>query len=112
MRALLALLLFAAPAMAHDAIPTAAKPNGWTYPTICCSGYDCREVDGPDEKTGKTVQILETPKGYKISTTGEEIPHGDPKIKQISQDGKYHWCSAAGKDDSKTICLIVPPPAT
>ena len=32
------------PAAAHDAKPTAAMPQGWSYPFSCCSGYDCREV--------------------------------------------------------------------
>jgi cupin superfamily acireductone dioxygenase involved in methionine salvage len=26
-----------------------------------------------------------------------------------SPDGVYHWCSVAGANDSKTICLFVPP---
>lgn len=93
------------PALAHDAIPTAAKPNGWSYPFSCCSGYDCREV-----KAGEKGAVQETPKGYVIKATGELIPFGDTRIKN-SPDGEYHWCSVAGADDSRTICLFVPPPA-
>ena len=36
--------LLSAPAMAHDAKPTAAKPQGWSYPFACCANYDCHEV--------------------------------------------------------------------
>lgn len=32
----------------------------------------------------------------------------DARIKR-SPDGKFHWCSVAGADDSRTICLFVPP---
>lgn len=93
------------PARAHDALPTAAKPHGWSYPLACCSGYDCREVTG-----GPEGLIRELNNGYEIATTGEIIPLGDSKLKP-SPDGQYHWCSRGGKDDGKTICLFVPPAA-
>ncbi|TIS37915.1 MAG: hypothetical protein E5W95_18165 [Mesorhizobium sp.] len=80
-------------ARAHDA------PTGWAYPFSCCSGYDCREV--PDD------WIVEGQDGYRIVITGETIPMTNPKIKQ-SPDGRFHWCSVAGLDDSRTICLFVP----
>lgn len=84
----------------HDALPTAAKPNGWTYPFSCCSGYDCREVS--------KAAIGEQPGGYVIRGTGEILAYSDKRIKD-SPDGAFHWCSVAGKNDSKTICLFVPP---
>lgn len=87
----------------HDALPTAAKPQGWSYPFSCCSGFDCREV-----KMGTTVR--EKGNGYVIVKTGEEIPYGDTRLKE-SPDGSTHWCSVAGLDDSRTICLYVPPRA-
>lgn len=88
-------------ARAHDATPTAAKPQGWTYPFSCCSGYDCREV--PDD------WVKEQSDGfYRIVITGELIPMSDTKIKD-SPDGRFHWCSVAGATDGKTICLFVPP---
>lgn len=87
-------------ARAHDAIPTAAKPQGWSYPFSCCSGYDCREVS---EKA-----ISEKPEGYMIKGTGEVVSYSDVRLKD-SPDGEYHWCSVAGADDSRTICLFVPP---
>lgn len=88
------------PAAAHDAIPTAAKPQGWSYPLACCSGYDCREV--------AQSEIRERPEGYVIATTGEVIPMTDSKVK-MSPDGAFHWCSKGGRDDGDTICLFVPP---
>jgi hypothetical protein len=81
---------------AHDA------PTGWSYPFSCCSGYDCREV--------KASAISERPSGYVIAGTGEMLPYSDSRIKD-SPDGAYHWCSVAGKNDGKTICLFVPPKA-
>ncbi|ESX82134.1 MULTISPECIES: hypothetical protein [unclassified Mesorhizobium] len=91
---------FAAPALAHDAKPTAAMPQGWSYPFSCCSGYDCREV--------APISIGERPEGYVIKGTGEVVAYSDKRIKN-SPDGAYHWCSVAGANDGKTICLFVPP---
>lgn len=88
-------------AAAHDA------PTGWSYPFACCSNADCREVG---EGSSSKVSISETPLGYKISTTGEVISYADSRIKD-SPDGEFHWCSVAGKDDSRTLCLFVPPRA-
>ncbi len=88
------------PAAAHDAIPTSAKPQGWSYPFSCCSGYDCREVS--------SRQISEKPEGYVIKGTGEVVTYSDARLKD-SPDGEFHWCSVAGADDSRTICLFVPP---
>lgn len=91
-------------AHAHDAIPTAAQPLGWSYPFSCCSRMDCRMVS-----TGSSrVRVFETPEGYRFSTSGEVISYADKRIKD-SPDGEYHWCTRAGKDDSQTICLFVPP---
>ena len=90
----------ALPVAAHDAKPTAARPQGWSYPFSCCSGYDCREVS--------SRQISEKPEGYVIKGTGEVVAYSDARLKN-SPDGEYHWCSVAGADDSRTICLFVPP---
>lgn len=87
-------------AFAHDAMPTAAKPNGWSYPFACCSGYDCRMVP--------QTAISERPEGYVIDGTGEVVGHRDVRLKN-SPDGEFHWCSVAGADDGRTICLFVPP---
>ena len=103
--ALLSALWLAAPAAgahAHDALPTAAKPQGWSYPFACCSGYDCREVS--------SKAISERPEGYVIKGTGEVVAYSDKRLKD-SPDGEYHWCSVSGADDTKTICLFVPPPS-
>jgi hypothetical protein len=87
-------------AAAHDAKPTAARPQGWSYPFACCSGYDCREVS--------SKAISERPEGYVIKGTGEVVTYSDARLKD-SPDGEYHWCSVAGADDTRTICLFVPP---
>ena len=79
---------------AHDA------PAGWTYPFSCCSGIDCREVPAD--------WIDESGAGYRIRITGELIAEGDTRLKQ-SPDGKFHWCSVAGSNDGRTICLFAPP---
>ncbi|WP_353641409.1 hypothetical protein [Mesorhizobium sp. WSM2239] len=94
------ILSFSVPAFAHDAIPTAAQPNGWKYPFSCCSGYDCREVPGK--------AISERPEGYVIEGTGEVVAYSDARLKN-SPDGQFHWCSVAGASDGRTICLFVPP---
>lgn len=82
------------PAASHDA------KAGWTYPLSCCSDYDCREVTD--------AEVLEGPEGYVIKVTGEVIPMTSRKVR-MSPDGVFHWCSVAGRDDSATICLFVPP---
>ena len=81
-------------AQAHDA------PKGWTYPYSCCSGYDCREV--------ASKAISERPDGYVIRGTGEVVSYHDKRLR-TSPDGEFHWCSVAGANDGRTICLFVPP---
>lgn len=102
MRTAAFILLLSSSAMAHDAAITAKAPQGWSYPFSCCSGYDCREVKGNSIGT--------KPEGYVIKRTGEIILYNDARLKN-SPDGEYHWCSVAGADDSRTICLFVPPPS-
>jgi len=92
--ATICVLLVDTRAYPHDA------PAGWSYPTYCCSGIDCREV--------AASSISERPEGYVIKGTGEIVGYTDARIKP-SPDGVYHWCSVAGADDSRTICLFVPP---
>ena len=82
------------PALAHEA------PSGWSYPTACCSGVDCREV--------ADKLISERPEGYVIKNTGEVVAYSDTRLKH-SPDGVYHWCSVQGADNTRTICLFVPP---
>lgn len=93
--------VFAAPALAHDAKPTAARPLGWSYPFACCADYDCR--------TASSSEVLERPEGYVIAGTGEVVPMTDRRVRD-SPDGEFHWCShQAGIGAGKTICLFVPP---
>lgn len=99
---------------AHEAMPTAAQPLGWKYPSSCCSGYDCRRVGDaapiPQSEGGDGVFITETTNGFVVNTTHELIAHGDKRIKD-SPDGMYHWCSTSGSVTGRTICLYVPPRA-
>jgi hypothetical protein len=95
-------------AQAHDALPTATKPLGWSYPFSCCSSADCRMVSS--SYSSSPVRVLETDKGYAFSTSTEVIPYNDRRIKE-SPDGEFHWCSVQGKDDGRTLCLYVPPRA-
>jgi hypothetical protein len=101
-----AIILFAVligvPAAAHDAKPTPAQPNGWSYPFSCCSGMDCHEV--------ADQAVLEGPRGYVIKLTGELIMSRDTRIKD-SPDGHFHQCTVAGEATGRTICLFVPPRA-
>lgn len=90
------------PALSHEATSIAGQPLGWKYPYQCCSDKDCRAVT-----SGKTGAVRETDKGYVIAASGEFIPYGSPVIKQ-SPDQDFHWCSVAGLEDSRTICLFVP----
>lgn len=93
----LVLSIFTAPAFPHDA------PKGWSYPFSCCSGVDCRPVS-----SGRGGIVVEKPEGYVISTTGELVRYADIRVRP-SPDGDFHWCSVAGADDGRTICLFVPP---
>ncbi|MER9328890.1 hypothetical protein NKJ26_05620 [Mesorhizobium sp. M0152] len=96
-----AIACLTAPALAHDAKPTAAKPQGWSYPFACCANYDCRELS--------QTSISQRPEGYVIKGTGEVVAYSDRRIKD-SPDGEFHWCAhQAGLDAGKTICLFVPP---
>ena len=95
-----AAFLAATDAHAHDAPVSVSQPTGWSYPSECCSGVDCRAV--------APAWIEEGRAGYTIVPTGETITMTDTRIKE-SPDSEYHWCSVAGRDDSRTICLFVPP---
>ncbi|MCA0031601.1 hypothetical protein LB577_27845 [Mesorhizobium sp. B283B1A] len=96
-----ALAMLTPAAFAHDAKPTAAKPQGWSYPFACCANYDCRATH--------TGEVLEKPEGYVIAGTGEVVPMTDKRIKD-SPDGEFHWCAhQGGLDAGRTICLFVPP---
>lgn len=84
----------------HDAIPTAAMPEGWKYPFSCCALYDCRAA--------KAGEVTERPDGYH-TPSGDIVGYQDKRVKD-SPDGDFHWCShQSGADAGKTICLFVPP---
>lgn len=90
----IALIAGTGPGIAHHA------PTGWQYPYACCSDQDCREV--------ASTAISEGPDGYLIKKTGEVVGYHDKRLHH-SPDGMYHWCSVAGSDTTRTICLFVPP---
>lgn len=85
---------FSFSAVAHEA------KSGWMYPPDCCSNRDCRELPGEF--------VTEQKQGYAIKLNGEHLAYFDSRIRP-SPDGVYHWCSAYGRDDTRTICLFVPP---
>lgn len=86
-------------AESHDALPTAAKPQGWVYGFECCASFDCSQ--------SAPAAISETPDGYGIKLTGKIIPYGDKKLKQ-SKDEFFHHCTKGGIPGGETICLYVP----
>lgn len=92
-----ALIFGVVTARAHDA------PTGWAYPISCCSGIDCREV--ADKAISEPSQDHPA---YIVKATGEQLAQNDTRIRP-SPDGRFHWCSVRGADDSRTICLFVPP---
>lgn len=93
----------------HDATPTAAKPQGWSYPFACCASFDCRTVGSTLKPAGgEGIVVSEKPEGFVINTTHEVIAYGDARLRD-SPDGEYHWCSRAGSVVGQTICLFVPP---
>ena len=55
--------------------------------------------------TAKTID--ERSEGY-VLPSGETVAYSDARIKD-SPDGEFHWCSVAGANDGRTICLFVPP---
>lgn len=85
--------------LAHDALPTAGNPLGWTYNNACCSGHDCAPLP-----PGAVVGISS---GWFIPATGETIPYSDPRVRD-SGDSDFHRCSPNG---TTTRCLYVPPQA-
>jgi hypothetical protein len=83
----------------HDALPTAAQPEGWTYDAGCCSVQDCWRL--------KHDEIKVVDGGYRIEATQEIVPFNDSRVKR-SRDEYYHRCSSAGVVEGYTICLYVP----
>ena len=97
---LVSLFFWATEARAHDALPTAAQPNGWTYPWGCCSNQDCRQA--------ATSEVRETPTGYQLATTGEVVGYQDKRIKE-SPSGDFHVCQQGGDfDKGRVLCLFAP----
>lgn len=100
-KAIVLALLASSPALAHQALPTAAMPEGWSYPQNCCAGQDCRRIPGS--------WVKETPDGYRLPN-GNVIPYYGDQRKRNSPDSEFHWCTVGGTFQGNTICLFVPPP--
>lgn len=90
---LIAVLLLAGPAFAHDA------PTGWAYDTACCSGRDCAQA--------MSGAVRETPRGYELQSTGETVIYRDTRIRQ-SKDEFFHECHVGGDPKARLLCLYVP----
>src|SRR5690349_5383333 len=91
---------WAFPAFTHDALPTAAQPDGWAYGWDCCSQMDCKRV--------ADSEIEETPQGYLVKASGTLIPYDSKKLRD-SKDQFYHLCTRGGKPDGEVICLYRAP---
>lgn len=78
-------------ARAHEAA------SGWTYPSHCCSDFDCYEIDAKELEPVKG--------GWRIRASGE---FWSTNRVNRSPDGRYHRCSAQGRREGRTICLWVP----
>lgn len=107
-------------AMAHEAKPTAAQPNGWTYPANCCSSLDCSEIKASTVRVtpdGRYVVTL-TPADHIMiaQTTTFTFVVTDPRVKP-SPDGVFHMCVSRQfetPDKSATmggnmLCFFEPP---
>lgn len=90
----------AAKALAHDALPTAAQPLGWQYGWDCCSAMDCKQVSD--------AEIEETPDGYLVKASGTLIPYNSKKLRD-SKDQFFHLCTRGGKPDGEVLCLYRAP---
>jgi hypothetical protein len=98
---LLTSVLLASGAYAHEALPTAAQPEGWSYPMSCCSLMDCRQAS--------EGEVRETQDGYLLTTTGEVVPYMDRRVKD-SPDGLFHTCQVGGDfETGRVLCLFRPP---
>lgn len=110
MRVMITTVLFAIGSLATAVVAAAHDaPSGWSYDPGCCNTTDCRQVSG-SASTSK-VRVVEITGGYRIIKPGsaepEDIGWNDSRIRS-SKDGEYHWCSGAGLDYTRTICLYIP----
>lgn len=83
--------------------------SGWMYPPECCAGRDCAVLP--------RAKVKITGNGYVIRETGELIRYGDSRIRPVSPDGDFHWCTVHALKDGEfvdtkqTRCFIIPLPA-
>lgn len=95
--------VFAQTGNPNPAHPPMSSP-AHDYPVSCCGANDCNPV--PENA------IRETSEGYVIGSTGEVIPHGDPRVLTTPHEWDvqgWHWCRHIRNGvDGKTICLYRP----
>ena len=107
----LLLALVCAPALAHDAKPTAMQPLGWKYDAVCCHGS---HIDG-DCQAISDETVTPIPGGYRITLRpGDHRLVTKPHVYEIKQekvrespDGAYHACLYPTED--RLQCFYAPP---
>jgi hypothetical protein len=113
---LLTSVLLASGAYAHEALPTAAQPEGWSYPMSCCwspqtapagRAGDCSQIPSKSAKAiegGYSVTLHEGEHPMVKTPLNTVVPY--PKTRQ-SPDNEYHICFAP---DMSVRCFFAPPP--
>lgn len=71
--------------------------SGVPFPSECCSGSDCYEIQSTD------LNLI--PGGWKIKATGEVFQE---RATRKSPDERYYRCSAQARTESRTYCLFIP----
>lgn len=102
------------PASAHEALPTAAAPQGWSYPSGCCYSAalaptgDCAAISGKYVTEESDGYHLNLPVGShpKLVTKGYRgiVPKKDARP---SGDFDYHLCVTL--DGAYRHCFFVAP---
>lgn len=96
-------LLFAVPALAHQA------PSGWAYDRECCHNLDCAPApDGAIREVQGGYQVTLAPGSHPMvrdRTVTGFVPHGDPRIR-VSGDEDRHACVSG---TGRILCIYIPP---
>lgn len=110
--AILAALVLSAPAMAHDAMPTAAQPEGWRYDAVCCqqataNSGDCQDIPATSVKPiPGGYQITLRPGDHHMVTRLHVFQFSQAETRE-SPDGRYHACLYPSEDNLH--CFYAPP---
>lgn len=95
-----AALALALPALAHNHWINSLRLTDPVSGEWCCNHIDCAPV--------KVGGVTETAGGYRVTETGEVIPH--TRVIWQSQDGA--WWRCRNMQTNATRCLIGPPPGS